>query len=326
MKEKDYIKLFDGGEIRRISKVLDITDLDEKLNDYSLTIKDVVMMLANKVESTNQSVERAADAVRQSIEERNKMKEALELATTCNEYSIKMAGQLLGDNNLYEKVNSGQVTLDKVLMDVINLSKKKGIESFTKQSLTRAGFQLQGNEGADEIISKLIIKIDSYKKRIDSLTNEKSLLESKMSMMELSDSTIHKLSLTLPKQFDSETLKLERDQKNLNVDDIIMILLEYFGKLRDAAMQYKQQAIQEQKKQQAMIEHEKQRAILEHDKQTYLKEAAVTSLSPKEAREKRDRLIIKLYKQRNMTLEQIGDQLGVSKSLVYKVVKKGQIS
>lgn len=306
MKEKDYIKLFDGGEIRRIAKVLEIPDLDEKLNDYSLTIKDVVMMLTNKVESTNQSVERAADAVRQSIEERNRLKEALELATNCNEYSINMAGQLLGDNSLYQKVNAGQVTLDKVLLDVINLSKKKGIESFTKQSLSRAGYQLNGNEGADEIISKLIIKIDGYKKKIDSLTTEKSLLESKMDMMELSDSTLHKLALALPKQFDAETLKLERYQKNLNVDDIIIILLEYLGKLKDAAMQYKKMA------------------MTERDKQAYLKEAAVSSLSPKETREKRDRLIIKLYDGGTMTLEQIGEQLGVSKSLVYKVIKKGQ--
>lgn len=364
MKERTYLNLFSGIEIKEISDVLEIPDLAERINSNTINTKDIVLMLMSKVEEQGKDIKKAAgmlEAVsaefKKNKSEIKELTNRLELSNSYYEYPLKEAGQLLKIDRLYERVCDGQISMEKVLLDLISLTKNKGIESYTKNRLLKAGFQFKENEGADEIICKLLFQMDSLNRKVSNIEREKGLLESNISNLTLTETTIEKLcktlpahfdyhslkfklskglldsneiiydlieiskkielddntlqllSKTFPKQFNSfEALKLQMKEKTMSADNIIVALLKHIESIREAAINYKNIAEAEKKK----------NRFLEKEPIN----SSSTSLDKKQRLLERNELIINLYCNAKMTYEQIGQQIGMSKSAVYKIINE----
>lgn len=364
MKDKIYLNLFNGIELKEISDVLEIPDLAERINNNTINAKDIVVMLMSKVEEQGKDIKKAEGMLesaliefKQNKEVINELTNKLELANSYYEYPLKEAGQLLRINNLYERVCNGQISMEKVLLDLISFTKNKGIESYTKNRLMKAGYQLKENETADEIICKLLFQMDSLNRKVSNIEREKGLLESNISNLTLTEKTIEKLCKTLPAHFDYgsmkfklskkllnsneiiedlieiakkiefndntlqllskafpkqfgnyNALKLQMEEKRLNADDIIIALLKHIESIREAVLKYKTIAEVEQKK----------NRFLEKEPIN----SSSTSLEKKQRVFERNETIVNLYCYENMTYEQIGKQIGMSKSTVYKIISE----
>lgn len=297
-----YIDSLSTEEINDINSILGLSTSE------GLSKKDIIFRLINKCKEQEEEIreqkndlDRATKLVEQAVIKQKELCRLLENSNRLGEYTIAEAGRLLGDFDLETKLNTGQITVDKILANIIDKANKSqaGLQRFTKQRLQACGYQLKEDDGADTVICNLLMKIEAAKKKVDAMQSQLNVAHCKNEMNTISDNTLIMLEQSLPKQFDAQTMSLQRDQQMLDVNMIIASLIQTVESMKNTLIQCK--------KEMSVINTKSRNNVTNNKKANQNSE--------------RDLMICRLYSE-GQTQEEIAQTLGVSRGTVYNVIKK----
>ena len=170
-----------------------------------------------------------------------------------------------------------------------------GLEVYTIKQLQSIGYTVKDTDGADAIICNLLIALKGTRERLFATEEQLKTAENKLKRNQLSDEALESLASALPKQYDLETLRLQREHGSLDANVIICSQCNVINKLVGLLVDCKKEISAAQKKKQSLV-----------------KQASMNE---------RDQKVIDLYNIGH-TQTDIAEALGVSRATVYNIIKK----
>lgn len=170
-----------------------------------------------------------------------------------------------------------------------------GLEFYTIKQLQSIGYTVKDTDEADTIICNLLIALKGTRERLFATEEQLKTAEIQLKRKQLSDETLNNLVSILPKQYDLETLKLQRDNNSLDIDAIICSQCNVINKMVGLLIDCRKEISAAQKKKKSLVKH--------------------ASMN------ERDQKVIDLYNIGH-TQTDIAEALGVSRATVYNIIKK----